>query len=370
MVDRRLVSNLDPWFIFGILALLAVGLVSVYSATHGMGVRSSLFVRQLSWMGVGASVMAAMMVFDYRLLKRWGWPIYGVAVVLLMAVLVMGRTGMGAQRWIPLGPVSFQPSELAKICLIIGLAKFYSEDGITEGHTLTQLIKPLLIVGVPAVLIVKQPDLGTAIMLIFIFCAMTVAAGINRRSLIYLVVAGALTAPIAWNLFWGHLKEYQKKRILVFLQPDSDPAGAGYHITQSKIAVGSGALTGKGYMQGTQSQLNFLPERHTDFIFSVISEEWGFIGSIIVLMIYLYLILWGFDTAIKAKDRFGAFMAVGITSMLSFYVIINVGMVLGIMPVVGVPLPLVSYGGTSAVTMMMAFGLLMNVSMRRYLLFT
>jgi len=370
MVDRRIASNFDLGFMLGVLALLVVGAVSVHSATHGMGDRSSLFLRQLSWMGVGLVVMAGMLVFDYRLLKRWGWPIYGIAVTLLAAVLVVGRTGMGAQRWIPLGPFSFQPSEIAKICLIIGLAKYYSEDGVTDGHTLRQLIKPALIVGFPAVLIIKQPDLGTALMLVFIFSAMTVAAGINRRSLIYLCVTSAVTAFPAWNIFWGHLKDYQKKRILVFLNPDSDPSGAGYHITQSKIAVGSGALTGKGYMQGTQSQLNFLPERHTDFIFSVISEEWGFLGSIVVLMIYLYLILWGFDTAMKAKDRFGAFLAVGITSMLSFYVIINVGMVLGIMPVVGVPLPLVSYGGTAAVTMLMSFGLLMNVSMRRYLLFS
>jgi rod shape determining protein RodA len=370
MVDRRFASNFDFGFMLGVLLLLAVGAVSVYSATHGMGARSELFYRQISWMGVGLTVMFFALVFDYRHLKRWGWPIYGISVALLIAVLVIGRTGMGAQRWLPLGPVSFQPSELAKICLIIGLAKFYSEDGIIAGHTLKQLVKPLMIVGASALLIVKQPDLGTALMLIFIFCAMTVAAGIDRRSLVYMGVTSALSAPIAWKLFWGSLEGYQKKRILVFLNPDSDPTGAGYHITQSKIAVGSGALTGKGYLHGTQSQLSFLPERHTDFIFSVISEEWGFLGSIVVLMIYLYLILWGFDTAMRAKDRFGAFLAVGITSMLSFYVFINVGMVLGIMPVVGVPLPLVSYGGTSAVTMMMAFGLLMNVNMRRYYLFS
>ena len=352
------------------LALIAAGLVAVYSATYTMGGgRHGLFMKQVYWLAIGFSVMLASLGFDYHRLERWGYVFYGVAVFLLAVVLVLGRTGMGAQRWLPLGPFSFQPSEPAKLFLIISLAKYFSEDGITRGHTLKELVKSLLLVMVPAALVVKQPDLGTAMMFVFIFCAMVLAAGIRTKSFLALAATSALAAPVLWKVFWHMLKDYQRKRLLVFLDPDMDPAGAGYHIIQSKIAVGSGSLTGKGFLNGTQSQLSFLPERHTDFIFSVISEEWGFIGSLVLLLLFLFIVLWGVETAHKAKDRFGAFLAVGISSMVLFHVIVNVGMTLGIMPVVGVPLPLVSYGGTSALTTLVALGLLLNVNMRRFKLF-
>ncbi|MBI5695440.1 MAG: rod shape-determining protein RodA [Nitrospirae bacterium] len=370
MLDRRLVSNFDWTFIAAVLALMAAGLTAVYSATYSMdGGRHGLFVRQGYWFIAGFAVMLGAVMFDYRRLARWGYVFYGIAVVLLIAVMAVGRSGMGAQRWLPLGPLSFQPSEVAKLALILMLAKFFSEDGVTNGHTLRQLARPLALVMVPVLLVVKQPDLGTGLMMLFIFCGMVVAAGIRVKSFLTLAVTGLLAAPLAWSVFWGHLKDYQKKRILVFLSPDSDPSGAGYHVIQSKIAIGSGALTGKGYLNGTQSQLSFLPERHTDFIFSVVSEEWGFVGSLLLLLLFLFIILWGIETANKAKDRFGAMVAVGIVSMLVFHVVINVGMTLGIMPVVGVPLPLVSYGGTSAMTTLLALGLLFNVNMRRFHLF-
>ncbi len=368
--ERRFLSAIDWPFMIAVAALIGVGLISVYSATYSMGGgRHALFAKQAWFLGLGFCVMVGTLFFDYRAFERWGYVLYGLMAVSLVAVLVAGRTGMGAQRWIALGPLSFQPSELAKVILIITLAKYYSEDGVTEGHTLGQLVKPLILVLVPMGLVVKQPDLGTALMLLFIFCAMTALAGIRLRSFVKLAIGTALAAPVAWGFFWGHLKDYQKNRILTFLSPESDPSGAGYHVIQSKIAIGSGALTGKGYLNGTQSQLSFLPERHTDFIFSVISEEWGFLGSMLVLLIFLFLILWGIETAYKSKDRFGALLAAGITSMLSFYVVINIGMTLGIMPVVGVPLPLISYGGTSALTTLFALGLLLNVNMRRYSLF-
>lgn len=368
--ERRFLPNFDWTFFFAVMILVGIGLLSVYSATYSMGGgRHGLFVKQAWWLGIGSMMMMMSLMPDYHSLQRWAYPLYVVAVLSLAAVLVAGRTGMGAQRWLPLGPLSFQPSELAKLILVISLAKYFSEDGVTEGHTLGQLVKPFVMVAVPMALVVKQPDLGTALMLLFIFCAMVAVTGIKLRSLAYLVIAGILTMPVAWSFFWGHLKGYQKDRILTFINPESDPSGAGYHVIQSKIAIGSGALTGKGYLNGTQSQLSFLPERHTDFIFSVISEEWGFVGSLLVLLVFLFVILWGVEAAHRAKDRFGALLTVGVTSMISFYVIINIGMTLGIMPVVGVPLPLISYGGTSALTTMVALGLVLNVNMRRYQLF-
>ena len=370
MINKRTLSNFDWSFLCAFLALVAVGLAAVYSATYSMdGGRHGLFLKQLRWMAIGFAGLALILKFGYQSIERWGYVLYGIASLLLVAVLVMGRTGMGAQRWLPLGPFSFQPSEVAKLFIIIALAKYFSEDGVTGGHTLRQLGRPFLMVIVPVLLVVKQPDLGTGLMLVFIFCAMVVAAGIRLRSFLYLAGTAALAAPVAWGFFWNHLKDYQKKRLLVFVSPDVDPSGAGYHIIQSKIAIGSGSLFGKGFLNGTQSQLSFLPERHTDFIFSVISEEWGFIGSIFVVLVFLFIILWGLETAHKAKDRFGALLAAGAVSMIFFHVAINVGMTLGIMPVVGVPLPLVSYGGTSAVTTILALGLILDVNVKRFKLF-
>ncbi len=370
VVDKRHKIKFDPAFALAVLALIAVGLVADYSATYNMGGgRHMLFYKQIFWITGGLVLMGIIAAVDYRRLERWGYVLYGIALALLLAVLVTGRTGMGAQRWLPLGPFSFQPSELAKLLLIVTLAKYFSEDRITDGHTLRQLVKPFLLVIVPVLLVVKQPDLGTGLMLLFIFAAVVIAAGIRLKSFLYIVVTAALSAPLAWAFFWKHLKDYQRKRLLVFVDPETDPAGAGYHIIQSKIAVGSGMLYGKGYLHGTQSQLNFLPERHTDFIFSVISEEWGFLGSLVVILVFLFVIMWGLDTANKAKDRFGSLLAVGCVAMIFFHVFINVGMTIGLMPVVGVPLPLVSYGGTSALTTLMALGLLLNINMRRFKLF-
>ena len=370
MQKKRPKLKFDLTFLVAVLTLVAVGLVADYSATYSMGGgRHGLFYKQIFWILSGFCLLAVTVTVDYRKLERWGYVFYGITLALLAAVLVMGRTGMGAQRWLPLGPFSFQPSEIAKLFLIITLAKYFSEDHTTNGHTLRQLVKPFLLVAVPVLLVVKQPDLGTGLMLLFIFTAMVIAAGIKFKSFIYLVATAALSAPLAWQVFWKHLKDYQKKRLLVFVDPESDPSGAGYHIIQSKIAVGSGMVTGKGYLHGTQSQLSFLPERHTDFIFSVISEEWGFIGSMVVLLIFIFIIMWGLETANKAKDRFGALVAVGSISMIFFHVFINIGMTIGLMPVVGVPLPLVSYGGTSALTTLMALGLLLNINMRRFQLF-
>ncbi|HEY3346454.1 MAG TPA: rod shape-determining protein RodA [Nitrospirota bacterium] len=367
--DKRGV-RIDWTFFTALFALVLAGLAVVYSATFTMDRGShSLFLKQVIWLGAGFICMGAALFTDYRRLERWGYILYTVAVLMLVAVLAMGRTGMGAQRWLPLGPFQFQPSEMAKLFLIVALAKYFSEDGLYNGHTLRDLVKPFIMAVVPVLLVVKQPDLGTGLVLLFIFGAMVVAAGIKFKSFLILATTAALSAPVAWGVFWGHLKDYQRKRILVFLDPESDPSGAGYHIIQSKIAVGSGALAGKGYLNGTQSQLSFLPERHTDFIFSVLSEEWGFVGSLFVILLFLFIILWGLETAGQAKDRFGSMLAVGIVAMVFFHTAINISMTIGIMPVVGVPLPLVSYGGTSALTTLAALGLLASVNMRRFKLF-
>ncbi len=372
MVDRhkRIISNFDVSFLVSVGLLIAIGLTAVYSATYSMsGGTHTLFKKQLLWIIFGLATMAALAFFDYRRLERWGYVLYVMAILLLLATLAVGHSGMGAQRWLHLGPFTFQPSEVAKLFIIVALAKYFAEDGITRGHTLRQLVKPLLLVMLPVGLVVKQPDLGTGLMFLFIFCAVVIVAGIRIKSFLLLFTASAISAPAVWGILWKHLKDYQRKRLTMFLSPERDPSGAGYHIIQSKIAIGSGSIFGKGFLHGTQSQLNFLPERHTDFIFSVISEEWGFIGSITVLAVYLFIVLWGIETAHKAKDRFGALLAVGAVAMIFFHIVINIGMTVGIMPVVGVPLPLVSYGGTSALTTLIALGLLTSVNLRRFKLF-
>jgi rod shape determining protein RodA len=244
------------------------------------------------------------------------------------------------------------------------LARYYSKNAYTRGFTLRQLFTPVTLVLIPFALIVRQPDLGTALLVVLIAGSMTVFVKIERRSFLYLLTSGTVAIPLVWFL----LKDYQKQRILTFLDPDRDPLGAGYHIIQSKIAIGSGMVTGKGYLKGTQNALSFLPEQHTDFIFSVFAEEWGFVGSAILILVFLLLIIWGLNIAYSCRDPFGAILAVGISAMIFWQVVINVGMVMGLMPVVGVPLPFISYGGSSIATMMIAIGILINVSMRRFML--
>jgi rod shape determining protein RodA len=263
-----------------------------------------------------------------------------------------------------LGPVSLQPSELVKIAVIIALARYYSKDAKTSGYTLRELVRPLMIIMLPVLLIGMQPDLGTAGLVVLIAGSITVFVKIERRSFIYLIGSGAIMVP----LIWFFLKDYQKQRILTFLNPDRDPLGAGYHIIQSKIAIGSGMLGGKGYLKGTQNALSFLPEEHTDFIFSVLAEEWGFLGSVTLILLFLILIIWGLNVAHACREPFGTILAVGVTAMIFWQALINIGMSMGLLPVVGVPLPFVSYGGSSVLTTAISIGLLLNVSMRRFML--
>jgi rod shape determining protein RodA len=307
--------------------------------------------------------MVFSLFFNYKLLDRWAPVIYALCVFLLIYVLIFGKYVAGARRWIMLGPVSIQPSELAKIAVIIILARYYSRLANIEGLNLRELFAPFILAVIPFILIVKQPDLGTAMIVLLIAGSMTVFVKIERRSLLWIITSCATVVPLVWFF----LKEYQKRRILTFLDPDRDPLGAGYHIIQSKIAIGSGMISGKGFLKGTQNALAFLPEQHTDFIFSVLAEEWGFIGAFILLCLFLILIIWGLNIAYRCREPFGTIIAVGVTAMIFWQAFINIAMTMGLMPIVGVTLPFISYGGSSVLTTMICVGLLMNVSMRRFL---
>ena len=375
MQDRRQLSNL-PWGMVGLIFVIAlIGIATVYSATYTQKGPSSLYFKQLVWVTLGLIVMCCAIIVDYHTVARYAYVLYAASLLLLILVMVIGKSGMGAQRWLAIGPFAFQPSELAKLSVTLALARYFAEDPKRGGYGLKDLAIPGIMVLVPLVLVLKQPDLGTALMLLLTSSLIVMIAGLRVRSvLIVLVIVAAvasavfLVSPVRHKI-WSSLKPYQQNRIRSFIDPGSDPLGSGYHAIQSKIAVGSGQLTGKGYRKGTQSQMEFLPERHTDFIFAVIAEELGLIGAGLMVFLYLVLLLIGVETAKNAKDRLGALMAAGIVSMISLYVFINIGMAVGIMPVVGVPLPLVSYGGTSIITTFLALGLLLNIQTRRFMLF-
>lgn len=365
MFDRRLVQNFDWVLLLILLSIAGISILNLYSATYPIrdmgGLR--IFHKQIYWYLMGFGVFFLMTTFNYYALERLAYPGYIVCMLLLLFVLVTGKVSSGSQRWLHLGPVSFQPSEITKIAVILALGKFFREKGEGRYYRLRDLWRPLLVVAVPALLIVKEPDLGGAILLLVVSLSMVLFVGIYWKSFLILVGGSLSVIPFIW---YG-LKNYQQQRILTFLRPDMDPLGAGYHINQSKIAIGSGLIWGKGFLQGTQTRLHFLPEQHTDFAFSVLAEEWGFVGSIVLLLLYLFLILWAINIAKNSKERFGCVIAIGAVAIVFWQVVINVGMVTGLLPVVGIPLVLLSYGGSSLVTTMAAMGLLMNISMRRFM---
>lgn len=364
MIDRRLIIHFD-WTLLGIVMLIvSIGLVNLYSAASGMEVSGTpLYLRQICWLLLGFAVMVVISLIEYRYYSDFAYPIYATALFLLLVVFGWGIITSGAQRWVKIGSISLQPSEFVKLSLIVALAKFFQRPPGREGYSLKQLALPFVLLFVPLGLILKQPDLGTGIILLLVFVSILFFVKVRRSSLLILALSGASVLP----LLWSFLKEYQKKRIITFFNPDLDPLGAGYHLIQSKIAVGSGGILGKGFMQGTQAKLGFLPEQQTDFIFSALGEEWGLIGSFFVLGLYFILILWGLRIAIQSKDRFSAVLSFGVVAMLFWHIVINIAMVLGLMPVVGIPLPLLSYGGSFLLSTLIGIGLLLNVSMRRYL---
>ena len=364
MFDRRLVQQFDWGLMLLTLIVCAIGLMTLHSAVSaGLdGGDRSFFMKQMIWYGAGLVAMTAIIVFDYRQIDRWSYFIYGGILMLLVFVLFFGKLAGGSRRWLVFGPVSIQPSELAKIAVIIILSRYYSRRVKPEGFSLRELIYPALFALIPFILIVKQPDLGTGLTVLLISGSITLFVKIERRTLLFLGVIGSITMPLVWFF----LKEYQQQRILTFLDPNRDPLGAGYHIIQSKIAIGSGMVAGKGFLKGTQNTLSFLPEQHTDFIFSVLAEEWGFIGASLSVFFFLVLIIWGLNIAYRCKDPFGTILSFGVVALIFWQAFINLGMVMGLLPVVGMPLPLISYGGSSVLTVMICIGMLMNISMRQF----
>ncbi len=357
---QRLLRNLDPLLLVATALLVVFGLVMVYSTTRTGPHPLALFRSQLLHLVVGVLAGVAILAVDYRSLASGTRVLYVFNLLLLASVLVLGRTSLGAQRWISLGPLGqFQPSEFAKLAIVITLAKHLADRPGPYG-SVWELAPFLGHIALPMLLIFRQPDLGTALVYGAILVGMLYAGGARHRDLAALAACGVLVSPFLWHV----LKEYQRRRLLVFLDPSLDPLGSGYGIIQSKIAVGSGMLWGKGLFAGTQNVLQFVPEHHTDFIFSVIGEELGFIGAIVLLALFVFWLARGLRIATLARDRFGALAAIGIVSMVAFHVFVNVGMTVGIMPITGIPLPFISYGGSALMTMLWATALLLNIGMR------
>lgn len=353
------------WPLFVVVsAIAAIGVANLYSATSAEGIsKADLYIQQIYWLAMGSGVAVLLVSIDYRHFERYGFIAYGVGVAALLLVFLLGRNIRGSQRWIPIGTFSFQPSEMMKLFLIIALAKYLHNDPKTEGRTLKDLLIPGLILALPMALILKQPDLGTAMIMAAIFATIMVLTRLKMRSLVTLVLTFVVSAPLTWNYL---LAEYQRERFRSFLNPEKDVLNSGWHAHQSMVAIGSGGFWGKGFLKSTQNQHRFLPDQHTDFPFPIWAEEQGFVGVIIMIGLYLFLVLWGLKVASQAKDRFGAVLAVGVSAMIFWHAVINIGMVCGMLPVVGVTLPLFSYGGSSVLTILAGIGLLMNVSIRRY----
>ncbi len=366
MIDRRLIQNFDWALLLLAVAITVVGIVSLYSAVYqahsGTG-QGAVYNKQLFWLGTGVLALLLMLIPDYRAFERFAYPIYWLGVGLLVAVLFVGTVAKGSQRWLAAGPITIQPSELVKLAVVIALARYFHRNRQAGGYGLLDLVRPLVIIGIPFLLVLKQPDLGTAVLIALIGGTTLLFVNVHLKSVLTMFAAGLATVFVAWKYL---LHDYQRMRVRTFLDPEMDPLNSGYQAIQSKIAVGSGGLFGKGFLHGTQTQLNFLPEQQTDFIFSVTAEEWGFLGAGIVLLLYMVLILYSLNVARSSKDGFGALLGAGIAGMLFWPVFVNVGMVLGFLPIVGVPLPLMSYGGSSLVVTYAALGLLMNVRMRRF----
>ncbi|MDT8345623.1 MAG: rod shape-determining protein RodA [Thermohalobaculum sp.] len=362
---RRLL-RLDWGLVLLLVAIASVGFLILYSVAGGS--LDPWSGRQMTRFGAGLAIMLIVALIDIRF-WRWASPLaYLVALALLVGVEVAGETGMGATRWIALGPIQLQPSELMKIAIVLALARYYtwlSADLVS--HPLW-LIPPVLMILLPMALVLRQPDLGTALLIGMSGAVVLFLAGV---SLWYFGAAAAVAGGTVWAVMasrgteWQLLKDYQYRRILTFLDPGQDPLGAGYHITQSKIAMGSGGFSGRGFMQGTQSRLNFLPEKQTDFIFTTLSEEFGFVGSASLLALYVLVIAFCFVSMARNRDRFGALITGGLAATFFFFWSINMAMVMGLLPVVGVPLPLVSYGGSAMLVLLIAFGLIQSAHIHR-----
>lgn len=344
------------------LALTFIGIFNLYSATYGIESESHFWKTQIIRFFIGAAVATAIFFVHYRVLERFAYAAYATNILLLILVLVVGRNILGAKRWIDVGPFSLQPSEFMKITIAWTLAKYFHDDQQRSSYNLRNLFVPILLVLLPVLLVMAQPDLGTALIILATALVIFLFVKIDAKLLWTAIVAAIILMPVAYKFV---LKDYQRQRIITFINPYADPRGAGYNSIQSMIAVGSGGLTGKGFRQGTQSQLRFLPEHHTDFIFSVYSEEYGFLGSIVLLGLFVAFISQALKIAYTSNDKFGMLFSVGITTIFFFHVLINIGMTAGIMPVVGVPLPFLSYGGSFLLACLFAVGILANIANKK-----
>ncbi len=339
-----------------------VGIFNLYSAAYKSS--SSLYMAQIYWMLIGFGVMMVLVFLDYRIFERLAYPLYAFGILMLILVLIFGPKIYGARRWIDIGLFRIQSSELMKIGMALALAKYFHDDHRVGGYTLLQLLIPSSLLGLAVILIMIEPDLGSALLLCFIGFSIFLFVKVRWQSLVVIAIVGALSLPIAYEFV---LKDYQRDRVKTFLNPSRDPRGKGYHALQSIIAVGSGRLDGKGHRKGTQTQLAFLPEQHTDFVFSVFAEEHGFIGVLILLIAYASFLFMGLDISKHARDKFGAVLALGLTSIFFWQVLVNIGMVMGVMPVVGITLPFMSYGGSSIIISMAAVGFLLSIHLRRFI---
>lgn len=353
------------WPLFICAALLAVlSVVNLYSATSVYsGARAELYISQVYWLMVGGVVGGVIVALDYRHFERFAYVLYAFGVFSLMLVFVLARDVRGSARWIEFGSFGFQPSEFMKLFLVIALAKFLHDDPRNEGRTLKDLWGPAALTAVPAALIIKQPDLGTSLILMLTFFTIAMMTRIRWQSVATFFAAVAAAAYPIWTYV---LHDYQRARITTFINPEHDILKTGWHAHHARVAIGNGGLLGNGFMQGTQNQFLFIPDQYTDFPFPVFAEEWGFVGSVLLVCLYGFLVLWGVRIASQAKDRFGAVLAVGCSAVIFWQAVFNLGMTSGVLPVVGVTLPLFSYGGSSVTTVLLSISLLMNVSMRRH----
>ena len=362
---KRRLGGVDWILIFATLCIASFGLVILASAGYDTELGYSPEMRKQAFslmLGIVGAVVCALI--QVRLWKNLAWPLYLLGCVLLVAILFTGVVAGGARRWLDLGGFRMQPSEMMKIGVILAVSRLVTSDRAPKsGYSFTTLLIPGVLMLVPAVLTLVEPDLGTAVCQLLIGGSIVFLAGVQRKTILTLALIGAVLAPVAWKFM---LKDYQRQRVLTFLEPEQDPLGSGYHAMQSKIAVGSGALTGKGFREGTQTQLRFLPEQTTDFIFSVLAEEWGFFGSISILILYSIVILRLITIASQLNDPFAVYVTFGVAAMIFWHVLVNIGMVCGVMPVVGITLIMLSYGGSSLVTVLAGIGIVLGINARRY----
>ena len=358
---KEKLQNISFFYILLIISIAGIGTIMLYSAANGDW--SPWALNHLIRFGIGFALMIVLALIDVRVFMRYAYLFYFATLILLIIVEIGGHIGMGAQRWINLGFMKLQPSELMKIALVLALARYFHSTSLQNIETTKGIITPALMVIIPSFLVMTQPDLGTALMLIFTAGAIFFAVGVQLWKFGLVLLSAIISLPIVWNL----LHEYQQNRVLTFLNPERDPLGAGYHIIQSKIALGSGGIFGKGFLKGTQSHLNFLPEKHTDFIFTMLSEEFGMIGAVFVIILNMLLIVCSFAFALRSASYFGKLAAIGLATNFFLYVVINISMVLGLIPVVGIPLPLISYGGTVIISVMASFGIILSVNINRNL---